>query len=229
MFKMLLPARARGDEQTARTLVAHRDTTERDYVAAALSGWGHAVIAAESATEARARLRTPADRRRADRRRADRRRARRVAQGPGARTGAAAAVISDDRRGGVRGRLPLPMNCRRCAARCAGFPRSTHERAEAAAGRGRRRTGHPRRGQPVCAAGRLRRAGVFERPRRDRAAADAARRPRDGRSADAGCRRPRRAARDPRHRSALPGRADDRLSRRSRPRSKRSSSARPTI
>ena len=56
MFKILLPARARGGEQPLRMLVAHRDTTERDYVAAALSGWGHAVIAAESATEARARL-----------------------------------------------------------------------------------------------------------------------------------------------------------------------------
>jgi signal transduction histidine kinase/DNA-binding response OmpR family regulator len=55
-FKVLLPARARGVEQPMRALVAHRDSTERDYVAAALSGWGHAVVAAESASEARARL-----------------------------------------------------------------------------------------------------------------------------------------------------------------------------
>jgi two-component system, NtrC family, sensor kinase len=57
-FKILLPARARGGEEPLRTLVAHRDTTERDYVAAALSGWGHSVIAAESAAEARSRLQT---------------------------------------------------------------------------------------------------------------------------------------------------------------------------
>jgi two-component system NtrC family sensor kinase len=55
-FKVLLPARARGAEAPRRTLVAHRDSTERDYVAAALTGWGHAVVAAESAVEARTRL-----------------------------------------------------------------------------------------------------------------------------------------------------------------------------
>src|SRR5204863_8861238 len=55
-FKVLLPARARGLEEPLRALVAHRDSTERDYVAAALTGWGHAVVAAESAVEARARL-----------------------------------------------------------------------------------------------------------------------------------------------------------------------------
>jgi len=55
-FKVLLPARARGLEEPLRALVAHRDSTERDYVAAALTGWGHAVVAAESATEARGRL-----------------------------------------------------------------------------------------------------------------------------------------------------------------------------
>ena len=55
-FKVLLPARARGGQEPLRTLVAHRDPTERDYVAAALTGWGHTVVAAESAVEARARL-----------------------------------------------------------------------------------------------------------------------------------------------------------------------------
>jgi two-component system NtrC family sensor kinase len=55
-FRILLPARARGAEQPLRALVAHHDSTERDYVAAALSGWGHTVVAAESASEARARL-----------------------------------------------------------------------------------------------------------------------------------------------------------------------------
>lgn len=53
-FKMLLPAR--GADEPRRALVAHRDPTERDYVAAALTGWGHAVVAAESATDARAKL-----------------------------------------------------------------------------------------------------------------------------------------------------------------------------
>ena len=43
-FKVLLPARARGGEAPLRTLVAHRDPTERDYVAA------------EGPSEARARL-----------------------------------------------------------------------------------------------------------------------------------------------------------------------------
>ena len=55
-FKMLLPACARVPEEPLKALVAHRDATERDYVAAALTGWGHTVIAAESAGEARARL-----------------------------------------------------------------------------------------------------------------------------------------------------------------------------
>ena len=55
-FKVLLPACARIPEDPLKALVAHRDATERDYVAAALTGWGHTVIAAESASEARARL-----------------------------------------------------------------------------------------------------------------------------------------------------------------------------
>ena len=46
---MLLPARARGVDEPLRALVVHRDSTERDYVAAALLGWGHTVVAAESA------------------------------------------------------------------------------------------------------------------------------------------------------------------------------------
>ena len=75
----------------------------------------------------------------------------------------------------------------------------------------------------------LRGRRLLGRARGDRAAADAARRPRDGRPADAGRRRARRASRDSRHRSALPGGADDRLCDRSTPRSKRSSSARWTI
>ena len=55
-FKMLLPARARGVDEPLRALVVHRDSTERDYVAAALLGWGHTVVSAESASEARTRL-----------------------------------------------------------------------------------------------------------------------------------------------------------------------------
>jgi two-component system, NtrC family, sensor kinase len=55
-FKVLLPARARGGQPPLRALVVHRDSTERDYVAAALTGWGHAVEAAEGAAEARLRL-----------------------------------------------------------------------------------------------------------------------------------------------------------------------------
>jgi two-component system NtrC family sensor kinase len=54
-FKLLLPAR--GSDQPLKALVAHRDTTERDYVAAALTGWGHSVVAAEGSDDARARLR----------------------------------------------------------------------------------------------------------------------------------------------------------------------------
>jgi len=53
-FKVVLPAR--GEDEVVRALVAHRDQTERDYVAAALSGWGHSVVTAESAAEARERL-----------------------------------------------------------------------------------------------------------------------------------------------------------------------------
>ncbi len=55
-FKVLLPARARAMVEPLRALVVHRDSTERDYVAAALSAWGHTVVAAESASEARTRL-----------------------------------------------------------------------------------------------------------------------------------------------------------------------------
>jgi two-component system, NtrC family, sensor kinase len=55
-FKVLLPACISLPDEPLRTLVAHRDPTERDYVAAALTGWGHMVIAAESADDARARL-----------------------------------------------------------------------------------------------------------------------------------------------------------------------------
>jgi two-component system NtrC family sensor kinase len=55
-FKILLPARARGLDEPLRALVVHRDSTERDYVAAALLGWGHTVVSAESASEARTRL-----------------------------------------------------------------------------------------------------------------------------------------------------------------------------
>jgi two-component system, NtrC family, sensor kinase len=53
-FKLLLPAREK--EAPVRALVAHRDQTERDFVAAALTGWGHTVLAADSALDARARL-----------------------------------------------------------------------------------------------------------------------------------------------------------------------------
>ncbi|HET7698522.1 MAG TPA: ATP-binding protein [Vicinamibacterales bacterium] len=53
-FKVLLPARSQEDR--LRVLVAHRDPTERDYVAAALAGWGHDVTTAESADDARGRL-----------------------------------------------------------------------------------------------------------------------------------------------------------------------------
>jgi two-component system NtrC family sensor kinase len=55
-FKMLLPARRDAREAPLRILVAHRETTERDYIAAALSGWGHEVAAAENGDDARARL-----------------------------------------------------------------------------------------------------------------------------------------------------------------------------
>ncbi|HTM24685.1 MAG TPA: ATP-binding protein [Vicinamibacterales bacterium] len=55
-FKVLLPARAAAPAEPLRALVAHHDTTERDYVAAALTGWGHAVVAAETTADAFARL-----------------------------------------------------------------------------------------------------------------------------------------------------------------------------
>ena len=55
-FTLLLPAHAASRCEPLRALVAHRDVTERDYVAAALAGWGHTVLAAESAVDARARL-----------------------------------------------------------------------------------------------------------------------------------------------------------------------------
>jgi two-component system NtrC family sensor kinase len=53
-FTVLLPAR--GGDEPVRALVAHHDQTERDYVAAALTGWGHAVVLAETAAELQTRL-----------------------------------------------------------------------------------------------------------------------------------------------------------------------------
>jgi two-component system NtrC family sensor kinase len=55
-FKLLLPACVAGQAEALRVLVAHHDSTERDYVAAALTGWGHTVTSAESADDACARL-----------------------------------------------------------------------------------------------------------------------------------------------------------------------------
>ena len=55
-FRVLLPARTSGKDGPLAALVAHRDTTERDYIAAALTGWGHDVTAAENPEEARSRL-----------------------------------------------------------------------------------------------------------------------------------------------------------------------------
>lgn len=58
-FKVLLPAH--GEEEAMRVLVAHRDPTERDYVAAALTGWGHTVVTADGSDEARERLASGVD------------------------------------------------------------------------------------------------------------------------------------------------------------------------
>jgi two-component system NtrC family sensor kinase len=55
-FTVLLPARVTMEPRALRVLVAHRDQTERDYVGAALTGWGHRVTSAENAEDARARL-----------------------------------------------------------------------------------------------------------------------------------------------------------------------------
>jgi signal transduction histidine kinase/ActR/RegA family two-component response regulator len=55
-FRLLLPARTASRGEALFVLVAHHDSTERDYVAAALTGWGHTVTCAESAEDARARL-----------------------------------------------------------------------------------------------------------------------------------------------------------------------------
>jgi signal transduction histidine kinase/DNA-binding response OmpR family regulator len=57
MFTLLLPAAPGKPSDSLRALVVHRDPTERDYVAAALTGWGHSVIAAESAADAMDRVR----------------------------------------------------------------------------------------------------------------------------------------------------------------------------
>lgn len=57
-FSILLPAQQQTSATPAASaLVAHREATERDYVAAALAGWGLRVVAAESADDARAKLR----------------------------------------------------------------------------------------------------------------------------------------------------------------------------
>ena len=54
-FSLLLPAQQPAPLVSA--LVAHRDPTERDYVAAVLAGWGHRVAAADNGDDARERLR----------------------------------------------------------------------------------------------------------------------------------------------------------------------------
>jgi two-component system NtrC family sensor kinase len=55
-FTVLLPARSTGRAEPLRILVVHRDATERDFVAAALSGWGHTVAVADSGKDARSRM-----------------------------------------------------------------------------------------------------------------------------------------------------------------------------
>jgi two-component system, NtrC family, sensor kinase len=55
-FKLLLPAAPRRAVEPMHALVVHRDPTERDYVAAALTGWGHRVTAAESVADAAERV-----------------------------------------------------------------------------------------------------------------------------------------------------------------------------
>jgi two-component system NtrC family sensor kinase len=56
-FTLLLPAAPRNAAGSLSALVVHRDPTERDYIAAALTGWGHRVVAAENAADAAERLR----------------------------------------------------------------------------------------------------------------------------------------------------------------------------
>lgn len=56
-FTLLLPAAPRNEADSLRALVVHRDPTERDYIAAALTGWGHRVVAADSVADAAERLR----------------------------------------------------------------------------------------------------------------------------------------------------------------------------
>jgi two-component system NtrC family sensor kinase len=55
-FKVLLPAAPARPAEPMRALVVHRDATERDYVAAALTGWGHRVTTAENAADATERV-----------------------------------------------------------------------------------------------------------------------------------------------------------------------------
>jgi two-component system NtrC family sensor kinase len=55
-FTLLLPAAPAEAAEPMRALVVHRDPTERDYVAAALTGWGHRVTTAENAEDATDRL-----------------------------------------------------------------------------------------------------------------------------------------------------------------------------
>jgi len=55
-FTLLLPAAPQKAAAPMRALVVHRDPTERDYVAAALTGWGHRVTAAENASDAADRV-----------------------------------------------------------------------------------------------------------------------------------------------------------------------------
>jgi len=55
-FTVLLPAAASKPAEPTRALVVHRDPTERDYVAAVLTGWGHRVTTAENAADATERV-----------------------------------------------------------------------------------------------------------------------------------------------------------------------------
>jgi len=57
-FTVLLPARVLPPTEPLRVLVAHHDITERDYLVAALKGWGHAVVAAETPQETLDHLRS---------------------------------------------------------------------------------------------------------------------------------------------------------------------------
>ena len=220
-FSFLLPARVERTRGPPSCSSPMRTRASATTSSAVLAGWGCTSSPRPTSGEAIAQLpRAAASSVRSSIRR-HRRRPPRLADAAAASPGSSAGADDDLGRrrasravragGGARRPRAAVSTCGRSGRRSGRFRRSMYERVSAFCSW----SSTTSRGFSTWSAGsrrrRVRSRHVLGRPRGDRAAADATGRPVAGRPADAGRRRPRRASRHSRHRSAVPGGADDRL------------------